>query len=272
MRSAFRIVSMVAAAAAALATTSFPGAAAADTAAGASRGHTYHVATWGTDRADGSAAHPLRTIGRCTELVRPGDTCLIHRGRYRERVAPPSGTKDAPITIAAYGDGAVTVDGTRTVTGWRDTGDGLVAAELDLPLDPSENALFVDGERAMEGRWPNSGPDPLNPSWAVAERTSTDQHIDDPDLPAGDFTGATVHLWAGSNPWSQQTGTVTATATGALDFKGGNYRCTPLCMGDQNYRNYYLVGAKSTLDQPGEWYYDKGAKRLYLVPPKGGLA
>ncbi|WP_106436328.1 carbohydrate-binding protein [Streptomyces bingchenggensis] len=272
MRSAFRIVAMVAAAAAAGATTSLPGAAAADTAAGVSRGHTYHVATWGADRADGTAAHPLRTIGRCSELVRPGDTCLVHRGRYRERVAPPSGTKDAPITIAAYGDGTVTVDGTKTVTGWRDAGDGLVATDVDLPLDPSENALFVDGERAMEGRWPNSGPDPLNPSWAVAERTSTDQHIDDPDLPAGDFTGATVHLWAGSNPWSQQTGTVTATAPGALDFKGGNYRCTPLCMGDQNYRNYYLVGAKSTLDQPGEWYYDKDAKRLYLVPPKGGLA
>ncbi|MDW6065296.1 hypothetical protein SAZ11_55235 [Streptomyces sp. FXJ1.4098] len=66
------------------------------------------------------------------------------------------------------------------MTGWRDAGDGLVATEVDLPLDPSENALFVDGERAMEGRWPNSGPDPLNPSWAVAERTSTDQHIDDP--------------------------------------------------------------------------------------------
>ncbi|MFJ8822993.1 carbohydrate-binding protein [Streptomyces sp. NPDC102467] len=242
-------------------------------AAGAAPGRVYHVAPGGSDRASGTSASPLRTIGRCTDRVRPGDTCLIHAGRYRERVVPPSGTSDAPVTLAAAGDGEVVVDGTEKVTGWHDAGGGLVAADTDLPLDPSENALFMDGERAAEGRWPNAGADPLDTTWAVAERTSTSQHIDDPALPAGtDWSGATVHLWAGSNPWAQQTGTVTASGAGVLDFKGGDHRCDPLCMGDQNYRNYYLVGAKAALDQPGEWYYDQQAHRLYLVPPKGGIA
>lgn len=265
MRVPYRSISLVTAAAAAL--FALPGAASAHDSAG----RTYEVATWGSDHAPGTSRKPLRTVARCAELVKPGDTCLVHHGTYREQVTPPSGRKGAPITFAAYGDGTVTVDGTDVVTGWKDAGGGLVAADTALPLDPTENALFLDGGRAMEGRWPNSGSDPLDPSWAVAEKTSTDQHIDDPALPAGDFTGATVHLWAGSNPWSQQTGTVTATTAGALDFKGGNNRCAPLCMGDQNYRNYYLVGAKATLDQPGEWYYDKAAERLYLVPPKGGI-
>lgn len=268
MRPALSPTSLVAAAAAALIALPL---ALAPAATAATHGRTYEVATWGSDRSAGSARHPLRTISRCAELVRPGDSCLIHRGTYREQVTPPAGRKDAPVTFAAYGDGAVTVDGTDTVTGWKDAGGGLVSARTDLPLDASENSLFLDGGRAMEGRWPNSGTDPLNPTWAVAEKTSTDQHIDDPALPAGDLTGATVHLWAGSNPWSQQTGTVTSTAAGALDFKGGNYRCDPLCMGDKNYRNYYLVGSRATLDQPGEWYYDKTAKTLYLVPPKGGM-
>ncbi|MFD1922437.1 carbohydrate-binding protein [Streptomyces beijiangensis] len=262
-----RPISLLAAAAAAL--IALPGTASADA---AHRGRTYEIATQGSDRASGSARHPLRTIAHCAELAKPGDTCLVHRGTYREQVTPPSGTKDAPITFAAYGDGTVTVDGTDAVTGWKDAGGGLVSAHVALPLDPSENALFLDGGRTMEGRWPNSAPDPLNPTWAVAEKTSTDQHIDDPALPPGDFTGATVHIWAGSNPWSQQTGTVAATTAGALDFTGGNYRCPPLCMGSQTYRNYYLVGAKATLDQPGEWYYDKAAGTLYLVPPKGGMA
>lgn len=244
----------------------------AQAAGAAGPGRTYHVAPSGSDRASGSEKAPLRTIGDCLSRVRPGDTCLLHGGTYREQVNPPSGTKDAPITIAAYGDGPVTVDGTERVTGWKDAGDGLVAADTDLPLDPDFNAVFVDDDRASEGRWPNSGPDPLNTTWAEADATSTDQHIDDPDLPNADWTGATVHLWAGSNPWAQQTGTVTATAPGKLDFKGGNYRCPPLCMGNQNYRNYYLVGSKAALDQPGEWYYDESAKRLYMVPPKGGIA
>ncbi|TLS48001.1 carbohydrate-binding protein [Streptomyces montanus] len=235
-------------------------------------GRTYHVAPWGGDNTYGSAERPLRTIGDCLSRVRPGDTCLVHRGTYREQLTPPSGTKDAPITIAAYGDGPVTVDGTEPVTGWKDAGDGLVAADTDLPPDPDFNAVFLDNGRAPEGRWPNSGPDPLNATWAQAEATSTDQHIDDSDLPDADWTGATVHLWAGSNPWAQQTGTVTAAAPGKLDFKGGNYRCPPLCMGNQNYRNYYLVGSKAALDQPGEWYYDETAHRLYMVPPKDGIA
>jgi hypothetical protein len=238
----------------------------------AQSGHTYHVAPRGNDHAHGTQASPLRTIGACLDRVRPGDTCLIHQGTYREQLSPPSGTEGAPITIAAYGDGPVTVDGTEKVTGWKDAGGGLVAADTDLPPDPDFNAVFLDNTRAAEGRWPNSGADPLNITWAEADTTSTDQHIDDTDLPDADWTGATVHLWAGSNPWAQQTGTATAAAPGKLDFKGGNYRCTPLCMGNQPYRNYYLVGSKAALDQPGEWYYDKTAHRLYLVPPKGGIA
>ncbi|KQW03845.1 discoidin domain-containing protein [Streptomyces sp. Root369] len=238
----------------------------------AQSGHTYHVAPQGNDHAHGTQASPLRTIGACLDRVRPGDTCLIHKGTYREQLTPPSGAEGAPVTIAAYGDGPVTVDGTEKVTGWKDAGGGLIAADTDLPPNPDFNAMFLDNTRAAEGRWPNSGADPLNATWAEADTTSTDQHIDDTDLPDANWTGATVHLWAGSNPWAQQTGTATASAPGKLEFKGGNYRCSPLCMGNQPYRNYYLVGSKAALDQPGEWYYDKTAHRLYMVPPKGGIA
>ncbi|MFI5824965.1 discoidin domain-containing protein [Streptomyces rishiriensis] len=238
----------------------------------ATPGQTYHVSPKGSDHASGSQSRPLRTVGACLDRVRPGDTCLIHHGTYREQLTPSSGTESARITLAAYGDGPVTIDGTEPVTGWKSADGGLVATDTRLPLDPDFNAVFVDNARAAEGRWPNSGADPLNATWAEADTTSTDQHIDDTDLPDADWRGATVHLWAGSNPWAQQTGTVTATAPGQLDFTGGNYRCPPLCMGNQTYRNYYLVGSKAALDQPGEWYYDRTAHRLYLVPPKGGLA
>lgn len=166
----------------------------------AQSGHTYHVAPRGNDHAYGTQASPLRTIGACLDRVRPGDTCLIHQGTYREQLTPPSGTEGAPVTIAAYGDGPVTVDGTDKVTGWKDAGGGLVAADTDLPPDPDFNAVFLDNARAAEGRWPNSGADPLNATWAEADTTSTDQHIDDTDLPDANWTGATVHLWAGSNP------------------------------------------------------------------------
>lgn len=50
-----------------------------------------HVATTGSDRADGSADSPFRTINRAAELARPGDTVIVHGGEYREWVRPQRG-------------------------------------------------------------------------------------------------------------------------------------------------------------------------------------
>lgn len=84
-----------------------------------------HVATTGSDRADGSAESPFRTIGRAAQAAMPGDTVAVHEGVYREWVNPPrGGTADAPITYqAAFGpDGRfepVTISGAEVVTDWR---------------------------------------------------------------------------------------------------------------------------------------------------------
>ena len=84
-----------------------------------------HVAVTGSDRADGSAEAPFRTINRAARAALPGDTVTVHEGVYREWVNPPrGGTADAPITYqAAVGpDGRfepVTISGAEVVTGWR---------------------------------------------------------------------------------------------------------------------------------------------------------
>src|SRR4051794_37019364 len=50
-----------------------------------------HVATAGSDTADGSEDSPFRTISRAAAIARPGDTVLDHGGEYREWVAPRRG-------------------------------------------------------------------------------------------------------------------------------------------------------------------------------------
>ena len=52
-------------------------------------GQTYQVSTKGSDHASGSQSRPPRTIGACLDRVRPGDTCLIHHGTYREQLPRP---------------------------------------------------------------------------------------------------------------------------------------------------------------------------------------
>ncbi len=84
-----------------------------------------HVTTTGSDRADGSADAPFRTINRAAQAAMPGDTVAVHEGVYREWVNPlRGGTVDAPITYqAAVGpDGRfepVTISGAEVVTDWR---------------------------------------------------------------------------------------------------------------------------------------------------------
>ena len=84
-----------------------------------------HVAVTGSDRADGSAEAPFRTISRAAQAALPGDAVTVHAGVYREWVNPPrGGTADAPITYqAAVGpDGRfepVTISGAEVVTDWR---------------------------------------------------------------------------------------------------------------------------------------------------------
>lgn len=84
-----------------------------------------HVATTGSDRADGSAEAPFRTISRAAQAAMPGDTVAVHEGVYREWVNPPrGGTVDAPITYQAAVDPdgrfeAVTISGAEVVTDWR---------------------------------------------------------------------------------------------------------------------------------------------------------
>src|SRR3954465_5071720 len=86
-----------------------------------------HVATAGSDTADGSEAGPFRTISRAAAIARPGDTVLVHGGEYREWVAPRRGglSDQRGITYEAAAGEHVVVKGSEVVTGWEPL-DGTV--------------------------------------------------------------------------------------------------------------------------------------------------
>ena len=71
------------------------------------------------DANPGSAAEPLRTIGRAAELVQPGDVVVIHAGVYREKVTVnASGTEGQPICFQAAPGARVVITGADPLTGW----------------------------------------------------------------------------------------------------------------------------------------------------------
>ncbi|GIM88364.1 right-handed parallel beta-helix repeat-containing protein [Paractinoplanes toevensis] len=98
-----------------------------------------HVATTGSDNADGSEGRPFRTINQAAAVARPGDTVVVHAGEYREWVSPARGglSDSRRITYTAAEGEHVVIKGSERVTGW-EPDDGTVW-RVSVP-----NTLFGD--------------------------------------------------------------------------------------------------------------------------------
>jgi len=96
-----------------------------------------HVATTGSDAADGSEAGAFRTINRAAAIAQPGDTIVVHGGEYREWVTPRHGglSDQRRITYEAAAGEHVVIKGSEPVRGWEPAG-GTVWKAVVL------NALF----------------------------------------------------------------------------------------------------------------------------------
>jgi hypothetical protein len=77
-------------------------------------GTTYYVSTNGSDALAGKLGFSWRTISRAVLTLKPGDTCYVNAGIYKERAQFNSlrGIKDKTINIV--GSGRVVVDGRQT--------------------------------------------------------------------------------------------------------------------------------------------------------------
>jgi hypothetical protein len=98
-----------------------------------------HVATTGSDDADGSADRPFRTINRAATVARAGDTVVVRAGEYREWVKPRHGGRSDSrrITYQAAPGEHVVIKGSERVTGWEP--DGGTVWRATVP-----NTLFGD--------------------------------------------------------------------------------------------------------------------------------
>ena len=76
-----------------------------------------HVAVDGDDSAAGTIEAPFATLEKAVEAVQPGGTIYMHRGTYypleRIRVPEKATSASARITLTAWGDDEVIVDGSK---------------------------------------------------------------------------------------------------------------------------------------------------------------
>jgi alpha-N-arabinofuranosidase len=80
----------------------------------------FHVAVIGSDLAEGTQAHPFRTISKAAKVAETGDKVVVHAGEYREWVKPEhSGYSNiSRITYEAAEGEKVVIKGSERVQGW----------------------------------------------------------------------------------------------------------------------------------------------------------
>ena len=217
------------------------------------------VAPNGNDSNSGTITAPYLTIQKCATTISSGETCAIRAGTYGETVTPNSG-----ITITSYDGEPVTVDGSDPVTGWTLYQGSIYKASVVLSLSDG-NQVFVGNQMMTEARWPN-GNDLFHVNWATAGTGTTTTQLVDPNLPNINWTGAKIHFWSGSDPWSPETATVTASTTGQLTFSLDDVDFPPYIL-PQTGGLYYLYRSLGALDTQNEWLYDPAAMVLYFWAP-----
>jgi hypothetical protein len=216
------------------------------------------------ERTDG----PWKTLAKACTVVRPGDTCRLRKGIYRETLKPQrDGTATAPIVFEAQTGEAVLLSGADPVGGWEAAGGGLFNAPLAWDL-ADQNQLFAGEAMLTEARWPNSQGTLLTPTRARVASGSANTIVD-PNLPGDDDFWKGAVVWcAGGQRWYCWSATVTAfdakTKTLAFEKPQPDPWYTP-----RQGNEYVLMGVRNALDAEGEWWLDRQTKTLWLKPPGG---
>jgi hypothetical protein len=234
----------------------------------------YYCSTKGDDGNAGAKSAPWKTLGKAGAVAGAGDTVYLREGTYRETLKPDkSGEAGKPVRFLAAPGEKVLLSGTEPLAGaWQKHDGNIYKLQTNLKFIQ----LFVDGKMMPEARWPNS---PLGDLMAMKRSAAGEgtgyEMIADPKLPAGDWNGAVVIFWPGSE-WVNMTRRVTDYQPGEsfrFDVTTEQQKKDPYHKEDpykpRAGNPYLLVGALAGLDSPGEWFLDQTTGTVYLWTPDG---
>ena len=247
--------------------------------------HDLMVSPDGDDAAAGTPEAPLRTIDAAKKRLRglrgtdAGNVCVwLRAGVYAQKETLVFDENDLPnVTYCAYPGESVSVTGGTAIRGgWEPVEVNGVQAWVRA-VDAPFSALYGEPERNVRlTRLPQSGyfhvkDRCLDGALYTEENTPWQNYMlgecafvadtnDLRDLPdyrnPSDILVRMFHYWKDEmlplRSFDPQTGVVTSTKYCSMSPKAGD--------------RYFLENVFEALDEPGEWYLDRQALRLYYVP------
>jgi hypothetical protein len=228
---------------------------------------TVYVSIKGNDNNNGTLSHPFKTINKgllkalafnnkhVSIKIRKGvyqldKTLEINSSRYNLR----------SLTLGPYANEKVIITGSKVINlDWKPYKNGIMRATLVTNTSPDQ--LYLNGRSLPMARYPNfdSTARVYN---GTAEDAISEARVKTWGKPAGGYIHA-LH----EGEWGDFHYYITGKdADGKLMYRGGwqNNRPAPM---SKKYR--YVENIFEELDAPGEWFYDKESKTIFLYPPKG---
>ncbi|MGD8499687.1 MAG: right-handed parallel beta-helix repeat-containing protein [Phycisphaerales bacterium] len=231
----------------------------------------YFIATNGADGNFGSQEEPFRTIQKAADMMKPGDTCYVREGVYRQVVRPKySGSTNKPIRFEAWPGEVVVLSGTKPIRGDWTLHEGKI---YKTAVREAFDQLFVDGQMMIEARWPNMRFEQRfdKSAWATAGIGSEYGTMFDPALAETgiDWTGAVATLNVGS--WQTWRRIVRDHKAGSDKFTYARDLSSRLESKRRwgGFDRYFLSSKLDALDIPTEWHLDRESRTLYLWAPDG---
>lgn len=222
---------------------------------------TYYFASSGNDAADClSSASPCRSLERLNTLPQlAGSSFLLRRGdRFPgEILAQGSGSTEAWVTFAAYGEGMPPViDGGIAVSQWTLAGQGeaawIYSADVPPEADGQPFALLLDNQVLPLARFPDSG-------YLKAVSGDSLSLTLDPSAYSGhlaDLAGAEAWIRTQRRILSARTVRSFDPSTGRLEWD------SPLPRSPAPGTGIFFADIGTELDRPGEWYCHPSGSRL----------
>ncbi len=195
---------------------------------------------------------PWKTIYKLNTIfneLKPGDSIMFNRGEIFEGILmiSNSGSALSPIVFGAYGQGSKpTISGLQQLRNWKSIGNGIFETDYTQKL----SHLIINGLPQQMGRYPNKG-------YLSYESFVGNNSIKDEQLNSNiNWTGAEVVIR--KNRWTLDRAAITSHRSKTINYEGGS-KAAPLA----GY-GYFIQNSKLTLDQEGEWFYDKERKKILL--------
>lgn len=243
----------------------------------------YVSAIYGNDSYSGTRNRQFKTITMATDLAGPGDTIYVSSGTYYETINPISGSAGKPFTIEALKGERPTCTPTQLYNGkWSIHKEKIYVADfsgIDDFINTDTPQLFLNEDSMVEARYPNMGASMssiMDYKRAIAQNGTNENTIISAEKISSDIKGATLVVWPGDNGvsgWVSFTSPISS-SNGYTVKLLNKLNTEETLIGENAYspvagNPFYITGALTLLDSPGEYYYDLANKKMYLYTPNG---